>query len=184
MLYWRVNREISIRYHFQPFHRSLAKLRWPARNQPCQLELRQRGYLGKSAESERKPQLLLARESFGGSTGMCKIEENFIGDQSQLPLSTQLQQRQPFCLADERSRRIIRIHHQHRPGSRRHCRFKRVQVDMPAVIVEERVRRELHVLYSRQQVEQRIARRRDQHLIARIAKQSKQERVGLARAGC
>ena len=51
------------------------------------------------------------------------------------------------------------------------------------MIVDQRVRNELHVLQIGKKIKQRITRCRHQHLIARIAQQAKDERVGFAGAG-
>src|SRR5438270_10598801 len=54
---------------------------------------------------------------------------------------------------------------------------------MPAVIIEERIRRKLHILDAGQQIEKWVAGRCHQHFVSGIAKQAEEKRIYLARAG-
>ncbi len=58
-----------------------------------------------------------------------------------------------------------------------------VEIDRPRAVVVEVVRPGRHRVEPRQVVEQRIARPRHQHLVARIGQQLEEQRVRLARAG-
>ena len=71
--------------------------------------------------------------------------------------------------------RIVRMHHQNRPGPRPNPPLQLREVNPPAKVVEQRIRLQPHIIQIRQKVEQRIARLRDQHLIARVAQQPEQE---------
>src|SRR5256885_4029833 len=56
-------------------------------------------------------------------------------------------------------------------------------INLPAMVVNKRVRHQIHVLQIAQKIEQRIARLRNQNLVFGIAKQTKDVRVTLAGAG-
>ena len=60
---------------------------------------------------------------------------------------------------------------------------ERRHVDVPLAVVRERVAAHGDRLEPGQELEQRIARPRDQHLVAGVAQQLEQEAVGLAGAG-
>src|SRR5690348_14673004 len=66
---------------------------------------------------------------------------------------------------------------------RRNCLLQRMRVDVPAVIVKQRIADELYVIHVRQEIKKRIAGRGDQEFVAKIAEQAKNERVILAGAG-
>src|SRR5260370_41067848 len=57
-----------------------------------------------------------------------------------------------------------------------------MEIDLPSVIVKKRIARQLNILDVRQKIEERIARRRDQKFVARIAKRSKDVGIRFARA--
>ena len=64
---------------------------------------------------------------------------------------------------------------------------KRMQVQVPAMtaarIVQKAIRHQLHVIDRREQIEERITRLRNQHLVPRIAEQPEEPAISLARAG-
>ena len=62
-------------------------------------------------------------------------------------------------------------------------RRQRRKINLPAVVIEQRVAHKFYVTEIRKEVEQRIARRRNQDFIAGIAEQAKDERVCFARPG-
>src|ERR1700674_3773020 len=57
-----------------------------------------------------------------------------------------------------------------------------MEIDLPSVIVKQRIADQLNILDVRQKIEKRIARRRNQKFIARIAKRSKNVGICFARA--
>ena len=61
--------------------------------------------------------------------------------------------------------------------------FEREKIDLPAMVVDERVTHEPYVLNIGQEIEKRIARSGNQKFVAGIAQRAEDERVGLARAG-
>ena len=58
-----------------------------------------------------------------------------------------------------------------------------LQVQMPAMIVEELIGNQPHVVQPGQEIEQWVAGLADQHLVARVAEQPEEEAVGLAGTG-
>jgi len=58
-----------------------------------------------------------------------------------------------------------------------------MDIDLPSVIVKQRIAHQLNILDVRQKIEKRIARRRNQKFIARIAKRSKDVGIRFACAG-
>src|SRR5438094_10612555 len=80
------------------------------------------------------------------------------------------------------SSRIIGMHHDQRPRSWCDCLLHRVEINLPAMVVNQRITSELHVLNVRKKIEQRIARCGNEDFITPTAHQPKDERVGLAHA--
>ena len=68
-------------------------------------------------------------------------------------------------------------------GTRGDASAQRLQIEMPAMIVEERIGDEAHVVQLGQKIEQGVAGLPDQHLIARIAEQAEEEAVAFAGTG-
>src|ERR1700691_2582119 len=81
------------------------------------------------------------------------------------------------------SRRIVRVDQRNGSSTRGYAAAQRLQVQMPAMIVEELIGNQPHVVQPGQEIEQRVAGLADQHLFARVAEQPEQEAVGLAGAG-
>ncbi len=79
--------------------------------------------------------------------------------------------------------RIVRMHDDQGARLRSDPALQLGEVDPPAEVVEQRVRLKPNVVEVREVVEQRIARLRHHHRISRIAEQTEQEAVCLARAG-
>ncbi len=75
------------------------------------------------------------------------------------------------------------MHQQDRAGSRADRAFEAVEVNLPAVVVDEMKRPKLYVLNRGEKIEERIARMRDEDFVAGLAEQSEEERIRLARAG-
>ena len=89
---------------------------------------------------------------------------------------------QPFPLARAGpvSRRVVGMHHQDRSCPRRNRPLQLAEIDPPAVIVKQRVGSQPHIIHIGQKVEERVARLRHQHLVARVAQQAKQKAIALA----
>src|ERR1019366_446254 len=68
--------------------------------------------------------------------------------------------------------------------SARRGRFvERIEIDLPSVIVDERVRDEFDIGEIGEKFEQRIARLRHENLVVRIAEQTEDVGIGFAGAG-
>src|SRR5260370_12283479 len=78
-------------------------------------------------------------------------------------------------------RRIIGMHDDEPACARRDGPLQRMKIDLPPVVVQERIADQADVLYVRQKIEQWIAGRWNQEFVARIAKRSKH--VGIRFAG-
>src|SRR5580692_8234265 len=72
----------------------------------------------------------------------------------------------------------------HDDGSRASVQqsFEREKIDLPAMVVDERVTHEPYVLNICQEIEKRIARSGNRNFVAGIAQNAEDERVGFARA--
>src|SRR5271163_4678561 len=82
-----------------------------------------------------------------------------------------------------RAGRVVGMDQNH--GSRARCGsfVERVEIDLPSVVVEERIGNELQVGQIGEKLEQRIARFGRQNLVSGIAEQAKNIRVCFAGAG-
>ena len=123
------------------------------------------------------------------------VQKHLVDDQRQSVLARTASR--AVCAPHRRiiSRRIIRMHQHNRARSFSNRSPKCVEVDRPRMrrnsnapdprkprIIAQWILPQLHRIQSRNEIEQRIARPRDQHLISRIAQQPEQIAVGLARA--
>ena len=79
---------------------------------------------------------------------------------------------------------IIGVDQRNRARPRGNPLPQRRRVQMPAIVVKERVRDQPNIVQIGEKIEERIARLRNQHLVPRIAKQPKKVAVSLAGAGC
>src|SRR5580700_10211875 len=111
------------------------------------------------------------------------IEKDLIHNQRQSLLTAKFFQRDSLTGLGEMTCGIVWVDHRNRSGARGHPPAQRLQVQMPAVIVEKLIRDQPHVVQPGQEVEQRVARLANQHLVPRIAEQPEEEAVGLAGAG-
>jgi hypothetical protein len=68
------------------------------------------------------------------------------------------------------------------PSAGREAVADRLQIEMPAMIVEKFIGSEPNVVELRQEIEERVARLADQHFIAGIAQEAEEEAVSLAGA--
>ena len=110
------------------------------------------------------------------------IGEHFIANQRNISGRGDLAQQREIIAVQERPGRIVRRHHQDRAHAIAHRAPHRVDVDAPRAVIFEPVRNGVNRLEPRQVLEQRIAWMRHQDLIAGIAQQLEQQRVGLAGA--
>src|SRR5580698_334721 len=85
-----------------------------------------------------------------------------------------------FC---EMSGWIIRMHQRNRARPWGNALTHRLQIQVPAMVVEKCIRNQSHVIERGQKIKEWITRLRNQNLVAGIAEQAKHIAVCLARAG-
>ena len=67
------------------------------------------------------------------------------------------------------------MHHDHAARPRSERSFQRVKIDLPAVVVDERVTCDFHVVQVREKFKKGITGCGDQDFVSRIAKHSERE---------
>src|SRR5579872_2435519 len=108
------------------------------------------------------------------------VKKHLVHDQRQVVLAAEHLDRKPVCLAREMTRRIVGVDDDHSLAAGGEPAAECLQVEMPAVIVEKRIRNKPHIIELGQEIEERIAGLADQHLVAGIAEQAEEEAVSLA----
>ena len=111
------------------------------------------------------------------------VQKYFVHDQSQAMFPAERIQLGAFAGADVRASWIIGMHYNHgaRAWSRRPR--QRREIDLPAMIVKQRVGRQLHILQVGEELEQGITGLGHQDFIVGIAQQAKNVGVAFAGAG-
>ena len=151
---------------------------------PSEFQLRQAQALRQAAQAERQG---LALGQHGGRPRQFGIEhvfgEHFVADEREAVGAAVHRQRIQFGAFQVRPCRVVRVHHD--DGARTVGRRtpQAVDVERPRPVVLEVVRARPHRVQRGQVLEERVARRRHEHLVAGIAEQFEQDRVRLARAG-
>ena len=79
--------------------------------------------------------------------------------------------------------RVVRVHQHNGPSLRGDRPSESLRLNLPALVVDQRHRPDPHIVQHCEEVEERIARLRDEDLAARIAQQPEEEAVGFAGAG-
>ena len=110
------------------------------------------------------------------------IEENFIGHNGHVARGANLSEFRGLARLHQRSRGIIGMHDEHGSRSRRERRAQGGKIDLPAVIVQQRVSHQANVGEVREKFKKRIARRRSQNFVARFAEQTKKVAVSFTRS--
>ena len=151
---------------------------------PAQLHLRKPAELRDSIQAEREG---ASPPEQRGETCLVwrpsEIAEDLVRDERHLSLCAERFDRVRFALVQAGSGRIVGLDRDHSADPRGQKRLERVQVHAPAGVVAQPVRGEAHALQTRERLEEGIARARNEDLVTRIAEESKEVRVGLARAG-
>src|SRR5260370_16308638 len=112
------------------------------------------------------------------------IEETFSNDQRHSVTGTQFIQPLPLNRARKRCRRIVGLNYYHRPRSLSHRLLQRQPIDLPSVVINQRVRDERHVLEIGKKIKQRITWLGYENFIARIRQQPEDIQISLTGAGC
>ena len=103
------------------------------------------------------------------------VQKNLIHDQRQPMFRADLLQDRPLRGLGVVPSRIIWVHQRNRSSPQSNPLPQRSRIKMPTVVVKERISDQTNIVQIGQKIKERIARLGDQHLIARIAKQPKQD---------
>ena len=114
---------------------------------------------------------------------MYVVEKHFIHNQRQIVPVAQFVQFSLFGRANVGSGGIVGMYHNHRACALMHRAIERGEIDLPSVIVDERIGHQFHVLQVSQELKQGITRPRHKNLVARIREQAQHIRITLAGAG-
>src|SRR5208282_1128800 len=149
---------------------------------PGKLHLRESRNLGYSTQSESE------RVGVGDKTAPHTavkrvVEKNFIHHQSQTVVTAESVECRGFHGRYIRAGWVVGMNENHgaRPWGGRFV--ERIEVDLPAVIVEQRIRHEFNVSKIGEKLEQRITRLRYKNLVSGIAEQTEDIRISFAGAG-
>src|SRR5262249_13165223 len=112
-----------------------------------------------------------------------KIQENFIGDDGHVMAGADFVQLPYLCRFSEVASGIVGMYNDDPSRAWGDRLLQRMKINVPAVVVKERIANELHVLNICKEIKQRITRRGDQELVAGIAQQAEDKGVSLAGAG-
>ena len=111
------------------------------------------------------------------------VEKHLIHNQRQPVFPAQSFERGPLLIPGEMAGRIIGVDDRNRPGADGDPAAQRLEVKMPAMIVEKLIRNQPHVIQLGQEIKQRVPRLADQYFIPGVAEQAEEKTVGLAGAG-
>ena len=112
-----------------------------------------------------------------------EIQKHFVGDDGQLARHANFIQFFQLVRFGEMPGGIIGMHNDHSAGARGDGLLQSVKINLPAVIVVERITHQLYILNIGEEREERIAGLGDQDFIAWIAERAEDEGIGLAGAG-
>ena len=179
MLHRRIHRKKRVRDHLQPRHRLPHPHLRPKASQPPNLHLRQRQHLADSRNHKLQARVIPRGKRLHRPLQPV-IQKHLIHNQRQPMPRTQLLQLHALGSRRRMPGRIVRMNQHHRPRPRPDPLLQLGKVDPPAKVVKQRVIPQRHMVERRQKIEQRIARLRYQHLVARVAQQPKQKAISLA----
>src|ERR1700690_2091150 len=181
-LHRRIQRKKSIRNHLQPLNRHPFQIRRPRNRQPSHLHLRQSTNLRYPAQSKSKRRQIPSKSS-KALAAQRKIQKHLISNNpKRSPRANLIQARDLRHLA-KMPGRIIRVNHNHPASPRSNRPLQLMKINLPTMVVNQRIPNQLHIRQFRQIIKQRIRRRRNQNLVPNIAKQPQNKRVSLASRG-
>src|SRR5580692_8921454 len=111
------------------------------------------------------------------------VEKNFVDDQCGAVVVAKVVQRLSLGCRDIRAGGIIGMDDDHSSRPRTSCLVERIEVDLPSVIVDQRIRNELDIGEIGEKFKERVTRLGDENLITRVTQQTEDIGVGFARAG-
>ena len=112
-----------------------------------------------------------------------KIQKHFISDYGDLVRRANFVQARDFGGLDEISSRIIWVDDNDAARARSDRAIESVKINLPAVIVNEGIAHEFHIVELGEKTEERITGFGDQEFIAGIAEKAEDEGIGFAGAG-
>lgn len=115
--------------------------------------------------------------------GMRVVEEDLVDDQGESVPGADLLQPEAFGVTGGVPGWVVGVDEEDGAGTGPDASLELVEVDPPAVVVEERVGAEADVFEVGQVVEEWVARLGDENLIARVAEQTEEVTVAFAGAG-
>ena len=155
---------------------------------PCGFHLGQAGDLAQSAEDIGEDGMLAGGKAgrarcrgVGGVEGI--IQEDFIDDEGEVVLLTDAFERQPFGAGSEMAGRVVGMDNDYGAGARGKASGEGGEIEMPAVIVEQGIGDEAHIVEVSKKLKQGIAGLGDEDLRAGIAMEAEEVAVGFAGAG-
>jgi hypothetical protein len=178
-LHRRIHRKKSIGNNLQPLNRHSLQIRRPGNRQPGHFHLRQSANLGYSAQNKSKRRQIPSK-SRKALAAQRKIQKHLISNNPKRSPRANLVQALNLPHLAKVPGWIIRVNHNHPASPRSNSPLQLMKINLPTMIVNERIPHQLHIRQFRQVIKQRIRRRRNQNLVARIAKQPKNEGVSLA----
>src|ERR1700737_236290 len=98
----------------------------------------------------------------------CVIKENFVGDDSHLMRGTNLRKLGSFMGLYEGASRVVWMHDEHGAGTLRDNRAQRREIDLPAMIINQRIGGQSDVREIGEKFKQRIAWRGNQDFVTRF----------------
>ena len=174
VLHRRVHREVGIRDHFEPFESGAPQLLRPAGNQPRRFHLRQATDFRDAAHSKCQRGGVCGETRWHGFV-QHEIKKHFVGDDRDIAVRADLVQSRNFGGLGKM--------HDHGARANRDRVFQSVKINLPAMVVKQRVWNDFHVVNAGEKREKRIARFGNQDFIAGIAERAENEGIGFAGAG-
>ena len=183
-LHGRRDGQVGVADDLEPLERRPHELVGAGGNHPSQLQLRQPEALRQASEAEGQR---LALSQYGGRPRQVAIEhvlgEDLVADECQAVRTTVDRKGIQFRAPQIRPGRVVRVHHDDRARTVGRRTPQAVDVERPLPVVLEVVGARPDGVQRGQVLEERVARRRHEHLVAGIAEQLEEHRVRVARAG-
>ena len=111
----------------------------------------------------------------------CKIEKNFINDESEIVFRAESGELRLFMSLGVVAGGIVAMNDNGGARARSDGAFKGGKIELPAVIIEERIADEADIVEAGEKVEERIAWSWNQHFVAGVAEQA--EEIGISFTG-
>ena len=153
---------------------------------PGSFHLGQAGDLAQAADNEYGHAFEAGCETgdmIGMSRNKAVVEEDFIDDKREVVFAADAGEFVRLPAPGEVAGGIVGVHEDDGAGVGRDGAAEAFGLDLPAMVVNQRSRAQADIVEDGEEIEQRIARLRDDNVAARIAQQPEQVAVRLAGAG-